>query len=56
MKTMERMQSCCCCCMMMDAAYTPRETNTHNIIYTRKKIKDHEKISIYINFDYRIAS
>lgn len=55
MMTMKRMQSCCCCRMMMDAAYAPRELNIH-YIYTRKKPKDHEKISIYINFDYRIAS
>ena len=57
MKTMKRMQSCCyCCCMMMDTAYTPRVTNTHSIIYTRKKPKEHEKNSIYISIDYRIAS
>lgn len=54
MKTMKRMQSCCC--MMMDTAYTSRVTNTHNIIYTRKKPKEHEKNSIYISIDYRIAS
>lgn len=57
MKTMKRMQSCCCCCCMMtDTAYIPRVTNTHNIIYTRKKPKEHEKNSIYISIDYRIAS
>lgn len=59
MKTMKRMQmqSCCCCCMMMDTANDTRELNTHyNIIYTRKKPKEHEKVSIYISIDYRIAS